>query len=131
MDDLPLLVNHFIKKFNRKYSKNVRSVDLKVMRFFQKYAFPGNVRELERMLEHAYIFVKGPVIFMSNLPDREDFSLLGTPSLSGPPSKMDNKSKEAVSWALSRSEGKKKHAAELLRMSRTSLWRLIKQYGLE
>jgi PAS domain S-box-containing protein len=130
-EDIPLLVSYFIRRFNKKYNKNVRSVDLKVMRFFQKYHFPGNVRELERALEHAFVFVKGPVIFMSNLPAREEFSFseMLPPATSLP--NMNTKSKEALQWALSQSGGKKKPAAELLNMSRTSLWRLIKEFGLE
>jgi len=130
-EDIPLLVSNFIKKFNRKYNKNVRTVDLKVMRFFQQYHFPGNVRELERAIEHAYVFVKGPVIFMSNLPDAEEFNISGPPSTAALPAKMNKKSKEAILWALSQSGGKKKYAAELLQVSRTSLWRLIKKYDLE
>jgi PAS domain S-box-containing protein len=130
-EDIPLLVNYFIRRFNKKYSKNVRSVDLKVMRFFQKYHFPGNVRELERALEHAFVFVKGPVIFMSNLPSREEFSFSETlPHATSLPN-INTKSKEALRWALSQSGGKKKPAAELLNISRTSLWRLMKEFNLE
>ncbi|MFO8111871.1 MAG: sigma 54-interacting transcriptional regulator [Desulfosalsimonadaceae bacterium] len=130
-EDIPLLVSYFIKKLNQRYHKNVRSVDTKVMRFFQKYAFPGNVRELERALEHAFVFVKGPVIFMSNLPAREEFTRSDDHRQAAPPPNLDRKSKDAVLWALAQTDGRRKEAAELLRMSRTSLWRLMKNYGLE
>ncbi len=130
-EDIPLLIAYFIKKLNKQYNKSVRSVDTKVMRFFQKYHFPGNVRELERALEHAYVFVKGPVIFMSNLPEREEFTRDGDSGQAGPPGHMNKKSKDAVLWALAQTGGKRKEAAERLQMSRTSLWRLMKDHGLE
>ncbi len=130
-EDIPLLVSYFIRRLNKKYNKTVRSVDLKVMRFFQNYHFPGNIRELERAMEHAFVFVKGPVIFMSNLPAPEEFSLSGAKDAASGPPVRDPKSKEAVLWAISSSRGKRQEAAELLHLSRTSLWRLMKKYGIE
>lgn len=130
-EDIPLLVSYFIKRFNKKYHKNVRAVDLKVSRFFQNYHFPGNVRELERALEHAFVFVKGPVIFMSNLPDPEEFDLADKADKAHSPPMSDIKSKDAVLWALAQSGGKRVEAARLLRMSRTSFWRLMKRHGIE
>ena len=130
-EDIPLLVNHFIKRFNKQYNKKIRSIDTKVSRFFQKYQFPGNVRELERALEHAYVFAKGPVIFMSSLPEFKslnlpDHSLSETYHLS-----KEKLNRETVAQALSISSGKRKKASELLGISRTSLWRYIKKFGLD
>jgi PAS domain S-box-containing protein len=130
-EDIPLLVSYFIKKLNKQYHKSVRSVDTKVMRFFQEYHFPGNVRELERALEHAYVFVKGPVIFMSHLPAREEFILDDNSQQAAAPSNFKKNSKDAILWALAQTDGKRREAAELLRISRTSLWRLMKNYDLE
>lgn len=129
-EDIPLLVNYFIKRFNKKYNKSVRSVDIKVMRFLSSCDFPGNVRELERVIEHAFVFVKGPVIFMSSLPEREEFQE-NIPSFeNNMPHHITPKSRDAILWALSKCGGKRKEAAELLNISRTSLWRLIKKYDL-
>lgn len=129
-DDIPLLVNHFIKRFNKKFNKKVRSVDTKVMRFLNEYDFPGNVRELERAIEHAFVFVKGPVIFMSSLPAKEEFNIVTENPLkvSGPG--IDDNSRDTIIRALSQSGGKRQEAAELLGMSRTSLWRYMKKLGL-
>ena len=129
-EDIPLLISYFIKRFNTKYHKSVRSVDVKVTRFFQNYHFPGNVRELERALEHAFVFVKGPVIFMNNLPAPEEFSISENPFPAAPPA-HDPNSKEAILWAISQCGGKRQNAAELLRISRTSLWRLMKKHGID
>ncbi len=134
-EDIPLLVNHFIRLFNKKYNKEIRSVDTKVMRFFQQYHFPGNVRELEQAMEHAYVFAKGPVIFLSSLPDFKEFNMAKPePELETTPKEIlftaKKPDKEAILHALSLSNGKRQKAADLLSISRTSLWRLIKKLEL-
>ncbi len=70
-EDIPPLVNHLLARLNRKYGKEVRGVDPKVMSLFQNYAWPGNIRELERVLEYAFVFVKGTVITKDLLPELE------------------------------------------------------------
>ena len=70
-EDIPLLVKHCLARLNRKYQKGVRGVDPKVMSLFQQYAWPGNIRELERVLEYAFVFVKGAVITKDLLPELE------------------------------------------------------------
>lgn len=129
-EDIPLLVEHFLSLFNRKYKKEVRAVDPKVLRLFMEYPWPGNVRELERVLEHAYVFVKGPVIFPQHLPELDDFAeakgLDGL--LLGLGKKPDQ---EAVRKALTTAKGKREEAARILGISRTSLWRRMKEWGME
>ncbi|HZK14622.1 MAG TPA: sigma 54-interacting transcriptional regulator, partial [Desulfobaccales bacterium] len=58
-EDIPRLANHCLERLNRKYHKEVRGVDPKVMSLFQNYAWPGNIRELERVLEYAFVFWGG------------------------------------------------------------------------
>ena len=70
-EDIPPLVNHLLARLNRKYQKNVRGVDPKVLSILQHYAWPGNIRELERVLEYAFVFVKGVVITKDLLPELE------------------------------------------------------------
>ncbi len=130
-DDIPLLVNHFIAKLNAQYGKEVRAVDPKVMRLFQQYSWPGNVRELERVMEHAFVFVKGPVIFMKNLPSLEEFMNERRPAgEERPPEPEQEQRRRQVLEALRRSGGRRREAAELLGISRTSLWRRMKELGL-
>ncbi len=132
-EDIPLLVTHFIKLLNKKYNKRIRSVDTKVMRFFQQYDFPGNIRELEQMIEHAFVFAKGPVIFLSSLPDFKEFNIAKSEhKITSPKVIFTNKKpdKEAILHALSLSNGNRQKTADLLSVSRTSLWRLIKKLEL-
>ena len=76
-------MNHLLARLNRKYGKEVRGVDPKVMSLFQHYAWPGNIRELERVLEYAFVFVKGAVITKDLLPELE--SPRPRPARPGPP----------------------------------------------
>jgi PAS domain S-box-containing protein len=130
-EDIPLLVEYFIRKLNQKYEKKVRSVDPKVMRFFMEYQWPGNIRELERTLEHAFVFVKGPVIFQHYLPGIKEFSAEEPTVAENIPTVTSSQSKNSILWALSRSGGRRKEAAALLQISRTSLWRRMRELGLE
>ncbi|MFZ2088160.1 MAG: sigma 54-interacting transcriptional regulator [Desulfobaccales bacterium] len=129
-EDIPLLVNHCLARLNRTCRKNVRGVDPKVMALLQHYSWPGNVRELERVLEHAFVFVKGAVISREHLPE------LKSP-LARPAALMAGFDKQpaaseilSIQKALKKARGKREEAARLLGISRSSLWRKMKDYGL-
>ena len=133
-DDIPLLVDHFIRKFNRRYDKSVRAMDPKVLDSLKTYGWPGNVRELERCIEHAFVFVKGPVIFARHLPSLDESECAAHPPrqihsrrIPRSPVRIDRK---AIMAALDRCSGRREAAARLLGISRTSMWRRMKQFGL-
>ena len=133
-DDISLLVDHFIRQFNRRYEKTVRSVDPKVLDNLRVYHWPGNVRELERCIEHAFVFVKGPVIFARHLPDLHELEASPPPprhpksrKMPSPPGRIDRK---AIMAALAHTGGRREAAACYLGISRTSMWRRMKQFGL-
>jgi PAS domain S-box-containing protein len=128
--DIPLLVNHLLTRLNRTYRKNVRGVDPKVMALLQQYSWPGNIRELERVLEHAFVFVKGAIISREHLPElRSPLSRAAThqaaPDEEPPASEI-----LSIQKALKKVRGKREAAARLLGISRSSLWRKMKDYGL-
>jgi PAS domain S-box-containing protein len=132
IEDIPLLVEFFLKKFNMLYKKRVVSVHPEVMQLFLRYDWPGNVRELERTLEHAYVFVKGPIIMPGNLPAAEEFHTqvdyrAAPGAASSPEHKID---RDAIEWALLRADGNRLEAARMLGVSRTTLWRHMKQLDL-
>jgi PAS domain S-box-containing protein len=124
-EDIPLLVEHFMARLNRKYGKEVRGLDPKVLRLFMTHPWPGNVRELERVLEHAYVFVKSPLIFLNNLPAMDEF--LQERKIDASPEAGSEYDQQTIQNALSRARGRKKEAAAILGISRTSLWRIMKQ----
>ncbi|MGA7576987.1 MAG: sigma 54-interacting transcriptional regulator [Desulfobaccales bacterium] len=128
-EDIPLLVNHLLARLNRQYGKEVRGVDPKVIHLFQHYSWPGNIRELERVLEYAFVFVKGAVITKDHLPELE--SPLPKPA---PEATLEHYrgtgERLNIQKALQRAQGKREVAARLLGISRSSLWRKMKAYSL-
>lgn len=125
LDDLELLVVHFIAKFNEKLSKTVIAASDDAMALFRAYSWPGNVRELEHAIEHAFILCKTNIIAVCDLPQdlQEGVSLpiassRNNSSLSSVPA-----AKLSIAEALAASEGNKARAARLLGISRMTLYR--------
>jgi PAS domain S-box-containing protein len=126
--DIPVLVEHFLGLLNDKYQKRVRGIDPKVMSAFKRYQWPGNIRELQRVLEYAFVFVKGPVITSSHLPEMEEEPGEAVTVKQVPPFWEDERA--SITEALARTGGKKAEAARLLGLSRSSLWRKMRDHGL-
>lgn len=131
-EDIPLLVDHFISQFNKKYKKEIRGLDPKVLASFQKYHWPGNVRELQRVLEYAFVFVKGHIISQKHLPELEEplqEPRLALNSSPVPPSLWEDE-REAIQRALQKARGRRQVAARMLGISRSSLWRKMRAHNL-
>ena len=127
LDDMPLLLDHFISVFNQKYKKDIKRISKEVLDIFMKHPWPGNVRELEHALEHAFILCHASVIMPGHLPAE----LIETPihaSIAAAASRLP--SAEQVLHALKQAGWNKAKAARLLAMSRPTLYRLINTYGL-
>jgi PAS domain S-box-containing protein len=127
-EDIPLLVRYYIGFFNTTFKKTVKGVDPEVMTLFSDYDWPGNVRELERTIEHAFVFVKGPIIRRENLPHLEMVGKRSAPET--PHREKPGLNTETILKALEKSDGNRQKAADLLGISRTSLWRKMKTLGL-
>jgi PAS domain S-box-containing protein len=126
-EDIPLLTEHFINNFNRKFSKKVEAVSADVQKIFMDYFWPGNVRELEHTLEHAFILCQQSIITAEHLPAEiknadQGASILDDDSIDEP---------QAILDALRNSAWNKTKAAELLGISRRSLYRKISEYKIK
>ncbi|MEQ8222102.1 MAG: sigma 54-interacting transcriptional regulator, partial [Candidatus Eremiobacterota bacterium] len=122
-EDIPLLILHFLKKFNNKFNKHITHISEDVERLFMKYNWPGNIRELEHALEHACILCRNSVILPDDLP--EDFkNMLNTDEENN----WDNP--DTIIETLVKSEGNKCRASRLLGISRQTLYRRIKEYNI-
>ena len=132
LEDIPLLVNTLINKLNRKYKKNVRGIDPKIMSLFEQYRWPGNVRELERVLEYAFVFVKGHIITKAHLPELEEAPPKPLPTFTRIPQKPSlwEDERRAIQKALQKARGRRQVAARLLGISRSSLWRKMRAHKL-
>ncbi len=125
--DIPLLVDHFIYRFNLRKERNIRGMCPAALDLLMRHAFPGNVRELENIIEFAFIACKGPLIDRQHLPK----DLLDKPR--DTPfhlSEKEQREAERIRACLHRHSGDRSATARALGMSRSTLWRRIKKYGI-
>ena len=137
-EDIPLLIEHFIRRFNAKRDKDISGVSDAVMEILMRHSFPGNVRQLENIIEHAFVLCKGGVIQPGHLPTETVARPHGAMTARGhdsigphPERPLESAEADAIIDALERSNGNKLEAARRLGISRTTLWRKLKKYGLE
>ena len=128
-EDIPPLVHNFLVRAAGRMKKDVRSVSADAMSGLMNYRWPGNVRELEHAVERAVILANGATIRRRDLPPE----VTQKPRARAGDDTLDLQAQERVSIerALERFGGNRKKAAEALNISTVTLWRRMKQYGLE
>ncbi len=129
-EDIPLLVNHFLKKHSFLTGKDIRTVDHEVMDILMHASWPGNVRQLEHVIEHAFVLAKGQEVSIDHLPEefRPD-SMLPSDFTSGAPASVGNirsAERQAILACLRRHQWNKVLVSEELGISRSTLWRKMK-----
>lgn len=132
-EDVPLLVEHFLKKHEKNYGKAVTGVEPHAMDALAKYSWPGNVRELENLVEMLLAYGKSSMVRLSDLPER--ILETGSPSKPGALGDQVFTLKEAerqlIVNALAKSKGNKSLAAHMLGISRKSLYKKLVDYGIQ
>ena len=148
--DVPLLVRHILRRFNDRLKKNVTGISDDAMAVLVAYGWPGNIRELENVLERTLLFCKGEIINKADLPDElcaaaataaapradgapalDDVDLAGDTSLKGiVRAETSRVEKEFIAKALAETGGNVTQAARLLKISRKSLQMKMKEFGL-
>jgi transcriptional regulator with PAS, ATPase and Fis domain len=128
-EDIELLVIHFCDLFNSKFGKGIEGVTDDVLHAFRQYEWPGNIRELEHAIEHAFVLCHGNIITIDHIPPeiREPYgSIKGHP---GWHSKESNHtgSKQNIMDALKKAEGNRAKAARILGISRQTLYRKMRE----
>jgi len=126
-EDIRLLVEHFIKLFNKKFSKEMLHVSDDVLHCFLNYAWPGNIRELEHALERAFVLCRGDVIELAHIPP-EIISPKTYRRTAGKSNSID--SPDELLAALQKSGWNKTKAARLLGINRRTIYRRISRYNL-
>jgi DNA-binding NtrC family response regulator len=147
-EDVPLLVEHFIQRFRGITGKKIQRIDDRALAVMMRYSFPGNIRELENLVERAFILCQGPTIMMEHLPAevRKLAQANGAPGNGSSPANgvasrgavastaladpLQKAEREAISVALRRNRGNRTRAATELGIHRSTLIRKIKRYGL-
>jgi len=128
-EDVPLLVDHFIARFNRIRGKDIVGVTPDVLAIVMKHDFPGNVRELENIIEHAFVLCPGGLIEAQHLPDHLAAGARG-PALP-PGATLDEVEARLIYEALERNGWNRTAAAGQLGIHKTTLWRKMKKLGIE
>jgi two-component system response regulator AtoC len=127
-DDIPPLCSYFIQKFTKEFEKAVEYISEEVISTLMSYGFPGNVRELEHIIERAVILADGNTIELKHLPRR--FHQADSPPLDATRTFMTlaEMEKKYILEVLEATGGNKSKTSELLGISRAALWRKLKQF---
>ncbi len=136
-DDIPYLANFFLARFGERYHKRVEAMTDRVWSLLMNYDYPGNVRELENAIERAVILCEGDAIRVRDLPS--EISERGIPRLGAGevseevyPADLTLAEVEArhIRRVIQKSSGNLSRAAAGLGISRSTLWRKMKRYGI-
>jgi DNA-binding NtrC family response regulator len=128
-DDIPLLVNHFIEKYRTAFRKNVTDIQPQALQILTSYTFPGNVRELENIIERAVALTDCDQIRPQDLP--QDIQHLEFDTMEGEGLlPLDEFEKRYITRVLETTGFNKALTAQILSIPRTTLWRKLKEYKL-
>jgi len=128
--DIPLLVDHLIYKYNRLQGKDIAGISDEVMSVLMKYDFPGNIRELENIIEHSFVLCRGGLIELHHLPPElrpVNFSVIKELG----PLTLKAMEKNLIFEALQRHKGYRKQTARELGIDVSTLYRKIKSLGID
>jgi DNA-binding NtrC family response regulator len=131
--DIPPLIKHFIEKYNHRFNTNIISITRDALFGLMHYDYPGNIRELENIIQHGILLAEGNIISKTSLPpyvfQRGQLALEGSPREQAV--NIQKAEEELIKQALTQFEGNQTEAAKKLGISRSTLWRKIKAYKLE
>ena len=131
-EDIPLLAEHFLEKHAERAEKTIGGLSHATLRIFLQYDWPGNVRELESAVERAVLLETSDVLQVHNLPPH--LSPLGagpgSPSETGKVLSLEETEREAMAHALALTGHNVAEAARTLKISRATLYRKLRKYGL-
>lgn len=129
-EDIPLLVSHFIGRMNLKMNRSVSSVAPEVMNLFMRYDFPGNIRELENIMEHAFVVCRDSQVKLNHLPEEFVEKMKEEPIAAEEREPLKAAERQAILLAMDKHEGRRKEAAKELGISAVTLWRKCKRLGI-
>jgi DNA-binding NtrC family response regulator len=129
-DDIPLLVRHFVEKYTMAFGKATDTVSPEVLEILGHYPFPGNVRELENIIERAVALTDEPELTIRDLPSDLRERCISSLDTRGYPT-LEEKEKQYIREILIKTNYNKSRTAEILGLPRTTLWRKMKQFDLQ
>jgi len=123
-EDIPLLVSHFIKKYCTSMSRDLITIDPAALKHLEKFEFPGNVRELENMIERAIVIGNGKEIKLKDLP-------MGKEAVSSSVESLEELEKRHIEEILIKYSWNVSRSARALNVDRVTLYNKIRKYGLK
>lgn len=131
-EDIHILSHYFLGKYAALMKKPVNEIAPDVIALLMNYDFPGNVRELENIIERGVALSNGPSIEVAHLPeDLRELSIRTFRKKQGKIPSLEDQEVNYIQWVLRETGGNKTLAAQILGIDRVSLWRKLKKYGLE
>jgi two-component system, NtrC family, response regulator HydG len=132
LDDVPLLAQHFLDRFNVKYGKQIKGLSQAALLRLLHYHWPGNIRELESVIERAVLFCRGNELAPECLPDELQHAGNGSGYFVIPPmASMEDIEREAILQTLERTSGNIRRTAQILCCPRPTFYRKLKKFGIK
>jgi len=129
--DIPLLAHHFLSQKNKTMNTDVQNIQKESMELLRQYSWPGNIRELENVIERAVALAKGPEITVDELPEYiSNLSVETYRRMDSEIPTLEDQEKNYIKWVLDKCEGNKTKAAKTMGIDRVSLWRKVKRFGM-
>jgi transcriptional regulator with PAS, ATPase and Fis domain len=131
-EDIPLLADHFVRKFSLQQGKQIEGISADALRVLLEYDFPGNVRELQNVIEHAVVLCRSGQIESNCLP-AELTGGKSEPAHNGPPSSggpLLQAEAAAIVETLRQHAGHRGQTAAALGIDKTTLWRKMRKHGI-
>lgn len=124
--DIPLLAQHFLLKYASRMKKTVTGINDDVLRVLMDYPFPGNVRELENLIERGTAMAQGNTIELTHLPESMQKASFGFNKVDGQLPTLEQQERKYIQRVLAEVNGNQTAAAQILGINRASLWRKLK-----
>ncbi len=130
-EDIPLLVEHFISRFNSLHNKNICCITNEVTTALLAYDYPGNVRELENIIEHCFVLCEGEIIEAKHLPASVRPALKKENAKNSEPATIKQMEIILITQALRRNKGNKTATAKQLGIDKSTLFRKMKAFDIK
>jgi two-component system response regulator AtoC len=128
-DDIPMLVSHFIEKYSRPFDKKIKRISSDALEILMHYNYPGNIRELENIIQRSVALAESEVIRFDDLP--QDLQKLEFNTFEGEGLQaLEEVEKHHIAKVLDKTGYNKNLSSKILNLPRTTLWRKMKKYGL-
>ena len=125
--DIPILIRFFMRKYSRKFSKRILRIDPEAQKILEAYTYPGNIRELENIIERAVALAEGESLIARDLPqDLRELSVIAY----GQWPTLEEKEREYLRKVLQHTGHNLGQTAQILDLPRTTLWRKMRKFGL-